>query len=132
MMYTTEKKLKDKILPEYLQTSSCYTQVWGHNPAKQWVNISRNRFNKRRWSRTQFRILEDNVRTPSGVSYLLQIIEILKHTFPALFESLNVVQYPIIPFIKGYARISFGCLSDTIAVLTPRAFIIQPIFEHAF
>ncbi len=37
-----------------------------------------------------FYVLEDNLRVPSGVSYMLENREILKRTFPELFEKLHV------------------------------------------
>ena len=38
----------------------------------------------------QFYVLEDNLRCPSGVSYVMQNREVLKRTFPAAFEALKV------------------------------------------
>lgn len=132
-VYHGKKILKDKILPEYLlQTSSCYTQVCeGLNPAKQiWINISGTDLIKD--DQGQFKVLEDNVRTPSGVSYLLANREILKHTFPALFESLNV--RPVSNY-SHLLRDMLESLSDvspaTIAVLTPGIYN-SAYFEHAF
>ena len=49
----------------------------------------RNRFNSWR-AMGSFMFLEDNLRCPSGVSYMLENREILKRTFPELFEKLHV------------------------------------------
>jgi uncharacterized circularly permuted ATP-grasp superfamily protein len=38
----------------------------------------------------QYYVLEDNLRCPSGVSYMLENREILKRTFPELFKKLGV------------------------------------------
>ena len=36
----------------------------------------------------QLYVLEDNLRCPSGVSYVLQNRQLMKQTFPQLFEQL--------------------------------------------
>lgn len=38
----------------------------------------------------QLYVLEDNLRCPSGISYVLENREILKHTLPLLFEDMNI------------------------------------------
>ena len=38
----------------------------------------------------EFLVLEDNGRTPSGVSYVLKNRQVMKQAFPALFEQYNV------------------------------------------
>ena len=45
----------------------------------------------------QYYVLEDNLRCPSGVSYVLQNREIMKRTFPQIFDQANVrpvIDYP--------------------------------------
>ena len=37
-----------------------------------------------------FRVLEDNCRTPSGVSYMIENREIMMRMFPELFEKINI------------------------------------------
>ena len=36
------------------------------------------------------RVLEDNVRTPSGISYVLENRDVLKRTFPRLFDGYRI------------------------------------------
>ena len=70
-LYHDQKILKDKIIPEYLihTSSSFLSQCVGFNPARQvWTNISGTDLIN---DHGQYKVLEDNVRTPSGVSYLL-------------------------------------------------------------
>ena len=38
----------------------------------------------------QLYVLEDNLRCPSGVSYVLQNRQLMKQTFPQLFEQLPI------------------------------------------
>ena len=37
-----------------------------------------------------FKVLEDNCRTPSGVSYMIENREIMMRMFPELFEKLKI------------------------------------------
>ncbi len=131
-LYHDQKILKDKIIPEYLihTSSSFLSQCVGFNPARQvWTNISGTDLIN---DHGQYKVLEDNVRTPSGVSYLLANREILKSTFPALFEALNV--RPVSNY-SHLLRDMLESLSDfspaTIAVLTPGIYN-SAYFEHAF
>ena len=38
----------------------------------------------------EFYVLEDNLRVPSGVSYVLENREVMKRIFPGVFEGLSV------------------------------------------
>jgi len=38
----------------------------------------------------KYYVLEDNLRCPSGVSYVLQNRELMKRTFPQIFDRSNV------------------------------------------
>jgi uncharacterized circularly permuted ATP-grasp superfamily protein len=80
-----------------------------------------------------FAVLEDNLRVPSGVSYMLTNRQITKRVFPQLF-----VDYEIEP-IDHYAQALLATLrslapshtSATIVVLTPGVYN-SAYFEHAF
>lgn len=80
----------------------------------------------------QYYVLEDNLRCPSGVSYMLENREILKRTFPEIFEKLQVRP------VNNYTHIlrdTLESLSDrekpTVAVLTPDIFN-SAYFEHSY
>jgi uncharacterized circularly permuted ATP-grasp superfamily protein len=81
-----------------------------------------------------FAVLEDNLRVPSGVSYMLTNRQITKRVFPELFTD-----YEIEP-IDHYAQALLAALralaptqqaNPTIVVLTPGVFN-SAYFEHAF
>jgi uncharacterized circularly permuted ATP-grasp superfamily protein len=80
-----------------------------------------------------FAVLEDNLRVPSGVSYMLTNRQITKRVFPQLF-----VDYEIEP-IDHYAQALLATLRSlapaqsqpTIVVLTPGVYN-SAYFEHAF
>jgi uncharacterized circularly permuted ATP-grasp superfamily protein len=79
-----------------------------------------------------FFILEDNLRTPSGVSYMLENREITKRIFPDLLPNNNVrsvMDYPNI-LHKNLMALSPGKSSDpTIVLLTPGIYN-SAYFEH--
>jgi uncharacterized circularly permuted ATP-grasp superfamily protein len=81
-----------------------------------------------------FAVLEDNLRVPSGVSYMLTNRQVTKRVFPQLFTD-----YEIEP-IDHYAQALLSTLRSiaplhqsepTIVVLTPGVFN-SAYFEHAF
>ncbi len=81
-----------------------------------------------------FRVLEDNLRCPSGVSYVLESRRVLKQTFPRVFDELHVRS------VDDYAE----RLLETLQSLTPnvidrpRVVVMTPgiynsaYFEHAY
>ena len=83
----------------------------------------------------QFYVLEDNARTPSGVSYMLENRETMMHMFPELF-SANKVQR-----VENYPRLLRQSLAQLappgcggrprVAVLTPGIYN-SAYYEHAF
>ncbi len=83
----------------------------------------------------EFFVLEDNARTPSGVSYMLENRETMLQMFPELF-SQNRVQ-PVQNYPTNLHRSLAACApagSDTkpvVAVLTPGIYN-SAYFEHAF
>ncbi|KNX42310.1 hypothetical protein ROTO_11840 [Roseovarius tolerans] len=83
----------------------------------------------------EFYVLEDNARTPSGVSYMLENRETMLQMFPELF-SRNRVQ-PVQNYPANLRRSLAACASPAagvdpvVAVLTPGIFN-SAYFEHAF
>jgi uncharacterized circularly permuted ATP-grasp superfamily protein len=88
-----------------------------------------------RTSENDFFVLEDNTRTPSGVSYMLENRETMMHMFPDLF-SLNrvapVERYPedLRATLESVAPTNLDD-EPTIAVLTP-GLHNSAYFEHSF
>mgnify|MGYP001822840161 FL=1 len=81
-----------------------------------------------------FYVLEDNLRVPSGVSYVLENRGVAKRTFPELFERQRV--RPVDGYTDELNRLlnslaPDGVPSPTIAVLTPGIFN-SAYFEHSF
>ena len=82
-----------------------------------------------------FFVLEDNLRTPSGVSYMLENREAMMHLFPELFAAHRVAPVERYPELLRQTLASVPprhCDGEPrIAVLTPGVFN-SAYFEHAF
>jgi uncharacterized circularly permuted ATP-grasp superfamily protein len=82
-----------------------------------------------------FFVLEDNARTPSGVSYMLENRETMLHMFPELFSQNRV--RPVGDYPKMLRRSLAACAPSActgrpvVAVLTP-GIHNSAYFEHAF
>jgi uncharacterized circularly permuted ATP-grasp superfamily protein len=88
-----------------------------------------------RTAENEFFVLEDNARTPSGVSYMLENRETMLHMFPELFARARV--RPVSDYPARLLRSLKACAPDacegrpTVAVLTPGVHN-SAYFEHAF
>ncbi|MBV9556639.1 MAG: circularly permuted type 2 ATP-grasp protein [Pseudolabrys sp.] len=82
-----------------------------------------------------FYVLEDNVRTPSGVSYMLENREIMLRLFPELFARHRIApveNYPdeLLATLKSVAPAS-ASHDPTVVLLTPGVFN-SAYYEHSF
>ena len=83
----------------------------------------------------EFYVLEDNCRTPSGVSYMLEDREVMARLFPDLFTNLEIApvsHYPeeLLEMLSSLAP--RNCEGDpTVVVLTPGPYN-SAYFEHSF
>lgn len=132
-LYKDQKILKDNIIPKelVLSSSSYLKQCIGLQPPENvWCHITGSDII--RGAQGEFMVLEDNLRTPSGVSYMLENREILKRTFPEIFEKLHV--RPVHNY-SHYLRDMLESLTPispaSIAVLTPGIYN-SAYFEHAY
>jgi uncharacterized circularly permuted ATP-grasp superfamily protein len=80
----------------------------------------------------EFVVLEDNLRVPSGVSYMLGNRQVTKHVFPRMFAN-----YGVRP-VENYGRALLSTLqhlthtaNPTIVLMTPGVYN-SAYFEHAF
>ena len=85
----------------------------------------------------EFLVLEDNVRTPSGVSYVLENRGVMKRALPSVFRKLNVRsvdEYPTVLRDTLLESAPAGAPHDApvrAVVLTPGPFN-SAYFEHSF
>ncbi|HEY6729015.1 MAG TPA: circularly permuted type 2 ATP-grasp protein [Polyangiaceae bacterium] len=134
-IYGEQRILKDKVVPEYLIKSCAEFRepCIGLNPPRGiWCHVSGTDLVRDKSG--QFHVLEDNVRCPSGVSYVLENRHILKRTLPRVFESVHIRPVDDYPMrlrqmlrYLGQARVA----KPRVVVLTPGRFN-SAYFEHAF
>jgi uncharacterized circularly permuted ATP-grasp superfamily protein len=82
----------------------------------------------------QYYVLEDNLRSPSGVSYMLENRQVMKRTFPKLFARYGVLpveHYPeqLLNMLRAVAP--HGYSDATVVLLTPGIYN-SAYFEHTF
>ena len=134
-IYHEQKIVKDGVVPEHvIQTAASFRrQCVGLNPPKGvWCHITGT--DLVRDFDGSFYVLEDNLRCPSGVSYLLQNRQLMKQTFPALFERARVrpVDDYCSRLLDALQSLMDGqILSPSVALLTP-GFYNAAYFEHSF
>ncbi len=132
-IYAEQRILKDGIIPSelVLSSESYLEQCRGLRPPKDiWCHISGSDLIKGDDGR--FYVLEDNLRCPSGVSYMLENREILKRSFPEIFEHLKVrpvnnYVHNLRDMLESLTSAQPGC----IVVLTPGAYN-SAYFEHSY
>ena len=134
-LYHDQKIVKDKVFPESVLAESVNFRpqcVDINPPLNIWAHICGSDLVRN--SDGVIYVLEDNLRVPSGVSYMLENRLVTKRVFPELFET-----YSPLP-IDDYPAELF----DTLAALSPRPgdkpeiVILTPgiynsaYFEHAY
>jgi uncharacterized circularly permuted ATP-grasp superfamily protein len=82
----------------------------------------------------QWYVLEDNLRVPSGISYVLENRRVMKSTFPAIFQTLAIQPVDDYPshLLETLLNLAPPQLPDpTVVVLTPGIYN-SAYFEHSF
>ncbi|MEZ6103264.1 MAG: circularly permuted type 2 ATP-grasp protein [Pirellulaceae bacterium] len=134
-VYNERKILTDGIVPEELITSAkTYRQACvGHKPPRNvWCHITG--VDLVRHQDGQIYVLEDNLRCPSGVSYVLENREVMKRTFSQVFQGLSVApidDYPEVLLETLLDCAPAGASRPTAVLLTPGIYN-SAYFEHAF
>jgi uncharacterized circularly permuted ATP-grasp superfamily protein len=87
-----------------------------------------------RGAKGEFYVLEDNLRCPSGVSYMLENREITKRIFPEMFTSNEVSMVANYPMILHNILISLSprsIVNPNVVLLTPGIYN-SAYYEHTF
>ncbi len=134
-LYHNQQILKDKIIPPELVLGSKHfrREFAGVNPPLG-VYIHVTGTDIIRDAEGTYMVLEDNLRTPSGVSYMLQNRQAMKRAFPLLFERYRVRPIEDYPqqLLRVLQQISPAQSYDpNIVVLTPGIYN-SAYFEHSF
>ena len=87
-----------------------------------------------RVSENEFYVLEDNLRSPSGVAYMLENRQVMMRLFPDLFQEMKVApveHYPdeLLRTLRGVAPA--WTMDPTVVLLTPGPYN-SAYFEHAY
>lgn len=134
-VYHDQQIVKDGIVPDVILKSakSFRQQCVGLNPPRGiWCHITGTDLVRDKDGTIY--VLEDNLRCPSGVSYVLQNRMVMKRSFPWIFDASQVrpvVDYPGRLFNLLEHLAPDGVEAPTIAVLTPGVFN-SAYYEHSF
>ncbi|MBM3359833.1 MAG: circularly permuted type 2 ATP-grasp protein [Betaproteobacteria bacterium] len=133
-IYHDQLIIKEGLVPQSLLQNSQYrpemfgvdvpNQIYAHIAGIDIVRIDE----------SQFYVLEDNLRTPSGVSYMLENRKMMMRLFPELFRRYSVApveHYPQVLLNNLRAVAQNGIEDPTVVLLTPGAYN-SAYFEHAF
>lgn len=132
-IYSTQFIIKDGVVPaEMIYSCPHYLREMHNFPVPYDIYVHISGIDLIRNNDGSFYILEDNLRTPSGVSYMLENREITKRIFPDLLPQNNVrsvTEYPSI-LHKNLVSLSPRQISNpTVVVLTPGIYN-SAYFEH--
>ncbi len=135
-IYHDQRILKEGIIPpELIYGAKMFRREMFH------VNVPKNIYihicgtDLIRGKDGKYYVLEDNGRTPSGVSYVLENRSVMKRVFPALFSAYKVraiedYPYNLLQTLK-YVAPQHAQDNPTIAILTPGIYN-SAYFEHSF
>lgn len=132
-IYNERNVLNDKVIPEelILQSKDYLKPCIGLTPPKGiWCHITGTDLVRDKDGK--YYVLEDNLRCPSGVSYMLESREIIKRAYPELINQMGVMpvsDYPakllrMLQFISNKER-------PVVGVLTPGIYN-SAYFEHSY
>jgi uncharacterized circularly permuted ATP-grasp superfamily protein len=134
-IYRDQRILKEKIIPaDLIYGAKMFRREMFH------LNVTRNIYihicgsDLIRGKDGEYYVLEDNGRTPSGVSYVLENRAVMKRVFPSLFSEYKVRAIEDYPYnLMQTLRFVAPNRADepTIAVLTPGIYN-SAYFEHSF
>jgi uncharacterized circularly permuted ATP-grasp superfamily protein len=134
-IYHDQKIINEGIVPrELVESASGFRrQCVGLNPPQGvWCHITG--IDLVRGGDGTIYVLEDNLRCPSGVSYVIENRSVMKETFPMVFEGLGVRRVEdyagrLLSMLEYVTPLSVG--RPEIAVLTPGTYN-SAYFEHSF
>lgn len=135
-IYGAQDCIRAGVIPaDIVLTNPCFRpEMIGRRPPQDvWVHIAG--VDMVRTGEDAFYVLEDNARTPSGVSYMLENRDMMMRLFPDLFS-----EYPVRP-VENYTDMLLSTLKDCapgsaakdpcVVVLTPGSYN-SAYYEHSF
>lgn len=134
-LYNEQRIIKDKVFPKSIlaKSKNFREQCIGIQPTHGvWAHICGS--DLVRDADGTFYVLEDNLRVPSGVSYMLENRQVTKRVFPELFDNYSirpVDEYPSQLFDMLAALSPRPLDYPEVVVLTPGIYN-SAYFEHAY
>lgn len=134
-IYHEQRILREKVIPSYFVLSARHFRREFMNfavPKDVYIHVCGT--DLIRDDQGNYLVLEDNGRTPSGVSYVLENRRAMKRTFPSLFEEVGVrpVDHHPQELLKVLRQVApAGVLDPTVVVLTPGVYN-SAYFEHTY
>ncbi|MCA1691883.1 MAG: circularly permuted type 2 ATP-grasp protein [Acidimicrobiales bacterium] len=134
-IYSGQHIVRDGVIPASMVASSTHF----HRPAvglapANGVRVHVAGIDLARGADGGFRVLEDNLRTPSGISYVVENRRAMSRVFPELFASHRVRpvdSYPARLLEALRAAAPTGVADPTVVLLTPGVYN-SAYFEHTF
>jgi uncharacterized circularly permuted ATP-grasp superfamily protein len=134
-VYSDGKILNDHVIPrELVESCKHYRRQMRGLQVPRNVYIAVAGSDLLRLNNGEFVVLEDNLRVPSGVSYMLTNRRVMKRTFPQLFNSYGVrpiEHYPQVLLATLRSLAPEGRPEPNIVLLTPGVFN-SAYFEHTY
>jgi len=134
-IYNDRQIVNDKIIPaELIATCDHYTRQVQRVKVPHDIYVHISGIDLIRGGDGAFYILEDNLRTPSGVSYMLKNREITKRIFPDIFYENKVRMVNNYPLLLHEILSSLSpqqISNPTVALLTPGVYN-SAYYEHTF
>ncbi|MDX2243845.1 MAG: circularly permuted type 2 ATP-grasp protein [Leptolyngbyaceae cyanobacterium bins.302] len=134
-IYSNQKILNDGVIPSEIvfSASGFLKPCMGLQPPEGiWCHITGTDLVRDR--NGQWYVLEDNLRCPSGVSYVLENRRVMKSTFPLVFDTMQiqpVEEYPS-QLLETLLNLAPVHLTDpTVVVLSPGIYN-SAYFEHSY
>ena len=132
-VYGAQNAIKDGIIPASLIATSAHYHraASGIDPANG-VRIQVSGIDLVRDENGEWRVLEDNVRVPSGVSYVISNRRVMAQTLPELFQRMRIQpvgDYPNRLLAALRAAAPAGIQDPVVVVLTPGVYN-SAYFEH--
>lgn len=132
-VYSNQFIIKDGIIPaEIIYSCPHYLREMHNFPVPYDIYVHISGIDLIRNNDGSFYILEDNLRTPSGVSYMLENREITKRIFPDLLPQNNVrsvTEYPLLLHKNLVSLSPRETKNPTVVLLTPGIYN-SAYFEH--
>jgi uncharacterized circularly permuted ATP-grasp superfamily protein len=133
-VYGRGEVLRDRVVPRRLVTTSAnfHREAFGIRPPNG-VRVHISGVDLIRDEDGRFRVLEDNLRIPSGVSYVIENRRAMTHTLPTLFADARVTpvdDYPVRLLAALRSAAPEGVTDPCVVVLTPGVYNAA-YFEHA-